>query len=280
MIGAPKAGTTSLWKLLIQHPAIHPCVVKEPGFFMRDETYRRGWDWYQSLFAGCEDGQIAMEATTEYSQTLTYPKTAARIARDLPDVKLIYVMRHPFDTLESRWRQSLANRDPIPRSFSDALQNYPPLLDNALHGRTIRDYLEWFPKEKLHIVVFEEFKRDPRSTCDEVFRHLGVDPLSELSETARIWNAGAQKDIDRAWIAELRRCSAAIAFRDALPPAGRRMLRAVTRRKPPTAVWTMDAFRAIQDQVAEDAMDALSLAGKTENYWKLSEDWLLERRGR
>jgi hypothetical protein len=277
ILGAPKAGTTSLWRLVSQHPDIFPCATKEPGFFIRDEIYARGLDWYQSLFSECAEHQIAGEATTEYSQTRTFPDVVARIAEHLPEVKLIFMMRHPFETLESRWRQSLANRDFIPRSFPEAIRRYPPLLENALHGQTIRDYLEYFPRKNLLLLLFEDFKIDPSATCAEVYSFIGVDPAFKPVDHDRVWNAGADKDIDSLWVAILRRIPATGALRDMLPIGLRRMLRTVTRRKPYRAIWTKEIFQLIQPQISGDAALALELAGKNHEYWDLSDTWLSKR---
>ncbi len=93
--GAPRSGTTWLYELLDRHPDVHMAkpVKPEPKFFLRDDEYGKGLEYYANRwFADVEDGKIAGEKSTDYLES---PSAAARIARDLPHVKLIFVLREP-----------------------------------------------------------------------------------------------------------------------------------------------------------------------------------------
>ncbi len=68
VIGASKCGTSSLCRLLGQHPDMFMSTPKEPNFFCYDHVYEKGWAWYESLFDRA-DGKLAIgEGTTQYSQ--------------------------------------------------------------------------------------------------------------------------------------------------------------------------------------------------------------------
>ncbi len=116
IIGAPKAGTTALHAAIATHPQIFMAKVKEPKFFLYDGTrpvptrgqgdahgtkesiWRR--DRYEELFAGAPIGAIPGESTAFYLQD---PVALARIRREIPDAKLIAIIRDPVDRAYSNW---------------------------------------------------------------------------------------------------------------------------------------------------------------------------------
>jgi hypothetical protein len=99
VIGAMKAGTTSLYHYLREHPQIFMPKAKELDFFAVETTWRRGIDWYAEQFAGAGGDEIARgEASTAYSKYPHYPNVPERIARAIPGCQLIYVVRLPLPT--------------------------------------------------------------------------------------------------------------------------------------------------------------------------------------
>ena len=103
IIGAAKCGTTSLFQLLRTHPEIGMSAVKEPNFFSRDPEFQRGWEWYESLFAGHEAKVAVGEASHTYTKIGIYPHAVTRIVERLPEAKLLYIVRHPLVRMESGW---------------------------------------------------------------------------------------------------------------------------------------------------------------------------------
>jgi len=273
IIGAPKAGTTSLWRLIAQHPQIVPCATKEPAFFMRDEIYARGWDWYQNLFPGKQPGQISGEATTEYSQTRSFPKTVSRIAKHVPEAKLIFIMRHPFETLESRWRQSLHNRDPIPSDFATAVKEYPPLMENVRFAETIDDFLEHFQNDKMLLLLFEDFKDAPNAMCKKVFDFLEIASDYEVEDADKRSNSASEKNMDTGLVSALRQIPLMNQIKNLFPRNIRSSLRWATRVTAPDPVWTEELVQLVNGEIHLDAQRALKLAGKESDYWDLSSNW-------
>jgi hypothetical protein len=89
IIGAPKAGTTTLWHIFNSHPDIFMSPIKETMYFSHAEQWGKGMDWYNSLFADASPQQVAGEASPHYSVVKCFPEAPQRIANSLPDVKLI-----------------------------------------------------------------------------------------------------------------------------------------------------------------------------------------------
>ena len=149
VIGAMKAGTTTLHAYLARHPGIFTGRTKEPGFFSRDERFAKGLDHYRRLWIGAAPDQLCGEASTCYSRRLEFPNAAPRIAEHVPDVKLVYLLRHPVDRTFSHYTHEMAyrwakERLPLSRSV-DALEEYPTLVDSSLYDEQLKAFLEFFP---------------------------------------------------------------------------------------------------------------------------------------
>jgi hypothetical protein len=97
MIGAMKSATTTLHEQLARQPYFFMSRPKEPNFFSDDVMYARRWDWYLSLFRSAPAGDLRGESSTHYTKIPDYPRTVDRMVRDLPRLKLIYLMRHLID---------------------------------------------------------------------------------------------------------------------------------------------------------------------------------------
>ncbi len=93
--GAPRCGTTWLYRVLDRHPAIWLAkpVRPEPKFFLVDDEYDKGLDYYRSRwFSAVPDEKIAGEKSTNYLESTS---AAERIAANLPEVRLVFLLREP-----------------------------------------------------------------------------------------------------------------------------------------------------------------------------------------
>lgn len=177
IIGAPKAGTTSLAAHLAAHPDVFVAEEKEVHFF--DENFDRGVAWYESRFAKGAGRRAMGDATPTY---MFRQHALERMAALLPDAKLIAVLRNPVDRMYSHywWMHVLRER----RSFADVCR---ALLDNPddaaaseyLQGGRYLEALEnvcaFYPRSALHVVILERFKAEPDALYADVCRFLGID---------------------------------------------------------------------------------------------------------
>jgi Sulfotransferase domain len=122
IIGAAKAGTTSLFQALAGHPHVFASPVKEVGFFSHDDRFAQGLEWYQrEYFRGAGSARVRLEASPAY---LTWSdKVAERIRRsyDGRPVKLVAILRDPVTRAYSHYchRVRLGHE---PLSFAEALE--------------------------------------------------------------------------------------------------------------------------------------------------------------
>lgn len=119
IVGAQKAGTTSLYNVLKQHPAVLPARKKEIHYF--SQFYRKGLPWYLEHFPLREDHQLSGEASPFY---LFHPQSARRIAETYPDIKIIILLRDPVERAISHYHQQY-RRGHEKLSMLEAFQHEP-----------------------------------------------------------------------------------------------------------------------------------------------------------
>ena len=145
---------------------------KEPNFFSDDDIYARGMDWYENLFSDAESGDLKGEASTHYTKRLTYPKAVERLTSALPDVKLIYMMRHPIDRLVSHyvheWTMNAAG------DLADAVQKDTPYTDYSRYVHQLAPYIERYGRENILPVFLERLNNSPDDEFARIARFLGL----------------------------------------------------------------------------------------------------------
>lgn len=193
IIGAMKSGTTTLYQYLGRHPGVFMCSPKEPMFFSRQEVYARGLVWYFSLFREAGENQICGEASTCYSRWPRFGNVAARIGEAVPDAKFIYVMRHPVERAYSHYRHEMEERQLHVRgnviSFEQALEELPEIIETSLYRLQIGKFLDYFPRDRLLPVFFEDLTAEPGPLLEKVQRFLGLEQANCLLESEIVANA-------------------------------------------------------------------------------------------
>ncbi len=172
IVGAPRAGTTTLHEYLGRHHQVFMCDPKEPCFFSDDDIWSRGPAWYASLFANAADNQVCGEASTRYARWPHYPDSAPRIARLCSNAKLIYIMRHPVDRAYSHYAHQM--RMAITMRFEDALAADTIHVDCSLYMRQIGRLLEFFSRAQLLPLIFDDLRDDPAGVLRQIQDFIGV----------------------------------------------------------------------------------------------------------
>jgi Sulfotransferase family len=175
VIGAMRAGTTSLWEYLRGHPQVHMAPKKEPSFFTAAGTWDRGVGWYASLFRDAGDAKAVGEASTSYTKHPNHAGVPERIAGLIPDVKLVYVIRDPIERIRSQYEWTVHRGDER-RPLAQAVLENPEYVDYSRYAAQIDRYLEWFPRDQLLVVTSEHLRDARRETVRTIFEFLGVDP--------------------------------------------------------------------------------------------------------
>jgi hypothetical protein len=167
--GVRKCGTTWLHRCLAGHPQIHlPTATKELFFF--DRYWARGPDWYAGYFLGCPREMICGEISPSY---FAHEAAPARIARIVPQVKLMFLLRDPVERAISAYRDMIAKGD-TRLELSDALATHADLIQEGRYARHLARYTDIFAASAIRIVIAEEIQAGNERILSGVFDFFGV----------------------------------------------------------------------------------------------------------
>ncbi len=284
VIGAAKAGTTALYWYLADHPQVFMSPVKETNFFAYGldasgellygdpELHRfpvRTSDAYEELFSGAGSALAIGEASPIY---LECPQSANRISRLLPSARIVCGLREPVDRaysdflmyLRARGRRFDRDRD-LSASARWARPDSHWMRISRYHDALSR-YYELFPRERIHVFLFDDLKADPLACVREVYRAVGVDPgfAPDLETPHNIGGLPANRTLEKVFTSR--------ALKQALEPwvprrAANlaRRLRTRNLRKPPPLP------QALKDELSrhfrEDIEQTSMLIGRNLEHW-------------
>jgi hypothetical protein len=225
VIGAKRAGTTSMSRYLLEHPQVLPLFPSADRFPMVDDMkgvryfdnhYDRDGAWYRSWFptehrrrtvASTCTRALTGEATPYY---LFHPLAAERASATVPDARIVVMLRDPVERAFSHWKEQSRNgverlsftaavdvenerlegeearlvHEPEYRSFAHEHQSYVAQGD---YGRALDRWFRHYPRERVLVVVSEDFYARPQPVFDEVCDFLGI-ARHRLAHTGA-WNA-------------------------------------------------------------------------------------------
>lgn len=193
VIGAPKAGTSSLHYYLSFHPGIHVSKPKEPCFFSESPPlgkWHLGLDWYRGLFR--TDKPVCGEASTEYARWPAVPGVMEKMQPLLPGAKLIYLLREPFERLKSHYRMD-ARLGIYTGSFAAWVKEREDRILCSCYGTQLRHVLEFYPRDRILLVETAELKERREACLRVVFNFLGVDPSFTSAKFNKLRNEGRRQ---------------------------------------------------------------------------------------
>ena len=185
VIGAQKSGTTTLYRMMSQHPDMMGHPKKEIHYF--NNNYFRGNRWYRTHFPD-QDGRLFFDVTPDY---LCHPYAAERMASEVPNAKLIVLLREPVSrALSQYWmeygrgEEHLGLQDAFaieaerlskypehslrrPRAFSKAhFRN--GYFWRGLYAAQLHEFYQFFDRQRVLVLRAEDFAMDPQSTFDQI----------------------------------------------------------------------------------------------------------------
>jgi hypothetical protein len=181
IIGAQKGGTSLLYKLLIRHPLVEPAATKELHFF--DNNFSEGPSWYGRYLPQrkCIDDRMTVsgEATPSY---LLDPLVPERMAKAVPDAKLIALLRNPVDRAYSHYQMWVRRGDEI-RSFGEATQREMAgetearYLVRGLYAEQLERFSYFAERGHLLVMKSEDFFSRRWDILGRVLAFLDLPPL-------------------------------------------------------------------------------------------------------
>ena len=195
--GAQKCGTTSLHNELASHSQIFMSIPKELEFFHDDTNFERGLKWYSQFFRDATGKKILGESSPHY---LYSEKVPGRIARCLPQINLLFILRNPVDRAYSGyWHSVRYGIESL--SFEQALleesrriakgryeQYHFSYIDRGFYVTQLKRYLEYFDSSQILVLKSEDYFENAPLTMQKIIDFLGIE-----TETRHIQNAGKIK---------------------------------------------------------------------------------------
>lgn len=271
IIGAAKAGTTTMFEFLGAHPDVFTSDPKEPGFFSGLTTFDSRRDWYESLFSGAEGYGASGEASTSYAHPHRIDFVAPRIRKHIPECRLIYMVRHPVRRLESDWRMRRMENRISPR-IGEAVEANVSLLTFGLYWKHLNVYRSSFPDEQILVVFLEDLSQNPERELRRAYQHIGVDPGFRPTSPDRASNTAGDRARAEAISAVSRRIPGAKRLASLLPDPLTEKAKSVLARSgrpAPEVEWAPDRLKAVCDFLRTDAENLLRHCGKSPDFWNL-----------
>lgn len=201
--GAQRSGTTTLYHLLEDHPAICMArpLVPEPKYFLRPDHERGDAAHYRAIhFAHAASEPVLGEKTVSYLEDAAVP---ARILATLPDARIVFLLRELVERAVSNYWFSRNNgietgdfesavRDEDRRIAANPMPRFShhPLayIRRGRYATFLRPYFEAFGRERIHVLFLEELAADPRPVLAALAGFLGIDEAGFSGATAERFN--------------------------------------------------------------------------------------------
>lgn len=225
IIGAQKSGTTTLHYFLDQHPKIRGSFPKEIHYFSRYINYPgKDLDWYRRHFASWKDYEHHFESSPNY---LSDPKTPQRIHEHYPDIKMIALLRDPIQRAYSAWNMyhdylkkgyaakrlahgtSPGKKNELFEFFYRGRTSFPTFLETieaeishinenrpggpnilrkGLYHEQLSRYFEYFKRDQILILDFNELVKEPTTLCNKALAFLNVDDTTTWQPKVKVKN--------------------------------------------------------------------------------------------
>ena len=197
VVGAARSGTTTLYQYLSQHPEVYVPRVKELNYFSKvssnqpqdyalpkpEKEYHtkiiQSSEIYKSLYTPAGSNQIKGDISPSY---LWHEETPAAIKAHNPKAKIIISLRHPVERAFSHYlmaksvgyEKSIDFHKAIHGTLSEHWGGGNRYMEWSDYIRPLKAYYAAFPKEQIHVMIFEQWVRDQESALAELAKFLGV----------------------------------------------------------------------------------------------------------
>lgn len=217
IIGVAKGGTSSLYSYLSQHPDLELSREQEIHYFA--SFYNRGINYYRSFFPLKSSTKMTGESSPYY---FFHPQAPSRIKRDLPNARIILLLRDPVKRAYSNYNM-VKSIDWV-KSFDEAVSiekdrilphheriktdpNYKnqhhqtfSYITRGYYSEQLENWLKHYNREDILILKSEEFFQDPKNTLREVYAYLGIDekyPQDLTPKNSRVYEQLPDTDYQR-----------------------------------------------------------------------------------
>lgn len=180
IVGAQKCGTTSLHDILKQHPQANMSDKKEINFFIKDNKYIKGLDYYSTYFKGKNNAIAIGESSPGY---ICHPEVHNRIHETLGKIKIVIILRDPIKRAFSQYwdeRRELTehlSEEEIVERYLDSYYNPQRrgYFSRGVYYKDVKKYVNLFGKKNIHIIILENLIENQEQGLQNLYNFLGID---------------------------------------------------------------------------------------------------------
>jgi hypothetical protein len=281
IVGAPKAGTTSLYHYLSEHPQVFMSDPKEVNFFSAKEILAQSLYYkasiihdegdYQSLFKDADGKKAIGEGSVSY---LFYPETPYRIKQTLPDVKIIILLRNPVERAFSHYLMDY-RMGLVDISFEDIVYKkgvdknlllfYQQHIELGLYYEQVKRYLDIFGKKQVKVYLQDDLRCKGDAVIQDLYQFLGINDsyFPDVNREHNSFSMPRNKIIHRLYASVFVRSVVAFFFRDALKEKVKGML--FERKKKPELMLATKEY--LHEFYHDDVKKLEKLIGQDLSSW-------------
>lgn len=190
--GAAKAGTTSLFKYLSDHPEVCGAIIKETGFFLDDDfpstyprkiNYKDGINEFYNYFLDCKNAKFRLEATPTYLYSSGTPERIR--SSSFSRIQWIFILREPISRLVSCYRffmqigkldKDTSFREYVEKQFEFGEWAGSRCLVTGKYSIYLSRFFGLFPRKDIQIINFEQLNHKPIEVLKRISKNIGIDP--------------------------------------------------------------------------------------------------------
>ena len=170
-IGPPRTGTTWLYRALGGRVGL-PRETKETDFF--SANYAKGLDWYLEFFRDCAPGLPMGEISPNY---FAAPQASERIARHIPECRIVCTLRDPIDRLYSFYRL-MRHNGWTRATMAELAQSDTPATEASRYAHYLRRWREEFGAERVLVALYDDLENEPQRFLDAICGFIGIAPIA------------------------------------------------------------------------------------------------------
>ncbi len=271
VIGAMRAGTTTLQQLLNQLPGISVAEIKETNFFCFDgPDSPQGWAWYEKQFR--DECPLWCDISPGYAKRDLFPDVARKIAAANPEARIMFIARDPLKRAISQYAHSFHSGQNLPAP-SD-LVGTPEgdhIISTSLYAYNLEPFQEFFG-DRIEILDFAHLTNAPTAFLQDFMDTTGLDgDASEVSVS--VSNTSQELARQPRWFGKLRESRWGDALRSHVPRKPALLLKRVltqtlsqgTAREVPA--FSADDKARLADAMAADVAAFRKLSGQDFSDW-------------
>jgi hypothetical protein len=210
IVGAQKAGTTSLKNYLMEHPEIYGHLQTEFAYFRNPSEYEKGWENTCEVYFPDLEKNFSKKLIIKNAGLYDSEDAVRRLHDHNPEMHIVFSVRNPIDRAWSSYTMEVSAgwfkqdfediRSSIAKASEGEIdQMYRLFIRLGLYSDHLQTFLNYFPKQQIHVYSFEQLKSRPAEICKSIFEILEVD-ADFTPEVNRVHNKTAKAK--STWLAE------------------------------------------------------------------------------